>query len=174
MGPQYDNIRLSNPLAGGALMDVGCYCVSFSRLVARGEPAELHASARIGERSRVDEVTSGCMKFPSGAVAHFDCATQCASPIEARVLGSEGSITIANPWFPSDETAKVAVASGGSEETFDVKHGRELYANEALTVAEHLDAREAPRPAMSWEDSRGQMRALDALRESMGLRFDCE
>jgi len=44
--------------------------------------------------------------------------------------------------------------------------------HEALTVAEYLDARQTP--AMSWEDSLGQMRTLDMLRADMGLVFDVE
>ena len=168
------NIRLSNPLAGGALMDVGCYCVSFSRLVAREEPVACHAVCHIGEQTRVDHQTTGILKFPSGIVASFATATQCGVPARARIYGSGGSITVTTPWFPNDENATLVVNAGGTTETVAVTHGRELYANEALTVAQHLDARQAPRPAMSWPDSLGQMRTLDALRKSMDLEFDCE
>ena len=174
MGLQLQNIRLSNPLAGGGLMDVGCYCVSFCRLVAGEEPLKCHAVARIGEQSRVDEFAAGVLQFPSGAVAHFTCATQCGTPSVANVYGSKGSIVVTNPWFPSDGNASLIVNAEGKTEAIEVKHGRELYANEALTVAEYLGQRQAPRPAMGWDDSLGQMKTLDALRKSMGLRFDCE
>ena len=168
------NIRLSNPAAGGALMDVGCYCVSFSRLVAGEEPVACKAVGHIGEGTRVDHQTTGVLGFPSGVAASFACATQCGVPATARVYGSKGSVTVTTPWFPADDNATLVVNAGGTTETIEVKHGRDLYGNEALTVAEHLDARQAPRPAMSWDDSRGQMRTLDALRQSMGLKFDCE
>lgn len=174
MGLQLDNIRLSNPLAGGGLMDVGCYCVSFCRLVAGEEPAACHAVARIGKESRVDEYAAGILRFPSGAVATFACGTQCGVPTAANVYGSKGSISVTNPWFPSDDNAKLVVAADGKTETIEVKYGRDLYANEALTVAEHIRRRQAAPPAMTWADSLGQMKALDALRASMGLRFDCE
>ena len=174
MGIHLDNIRMQNAMAGGGLMDVGCYCVSFSRLIAGEEPCEAKAVAHVGAEGRVDYQMAGILRFPSGIVAHFTSAVQCSVPACAEIHGSEGSIRVASPWFPSDETAKLLVSHGGETETIEVKHGRELYANEALTVAEFIDQRQAPRPAMSWSDSLGQMRTLDALRESMGLRFDCE
>jgi len=174
MGLKLENIRLSNPLAGGGLMDVGCYCVSFCRLVAGEEPMKCHAVAKIGDRSRVDEFAAGVLQFPSGAVASFVCGTQCGTPTVANVYGSKGSIVVTNPWFPSDENAKLVVTAEGKTETIEVKHGRDLYANEALTVAEFIDRRQAEPTAMTWADSLGQMKTLDALRASIGLKFDCE
>jgi hypothetical protein len=53
-----------------------------------------------------------------------------------------------------------------------VEGGGNQYAAEALHVAEHLDARQGP--AMSWDDSLGQARAVDALRADMGLAWDFE
>lgn len=172
MGTNLSNIRMQNAAAGGGLMDVGCYCVSFSRLVAGQEPCELHAVGHIGHQSRVDEQATGVLKFPSGAVASFSCATQCGVPTKANIYGSQGWIQVTNPWFPADGNASLIVSAGDKQETIEVTHGRELYANEALTVAQYLDERQAP--AMNWNDSLGQMRALDALRASMGLAFDCE
>ncbi len=174
MGLQLENIRMSNPLAGGGLMDVGCYCVSFCRLAAGEEPVRCHAVAKIGEKSRVDEFATGVLQFPSGAVATFACGTQCGTPSMANVYGSKGSIVVTNPWFPGDENAKLIVSAEGKTETIEVKHGRDLYANEALTVAEFIDRRQPEPTAMTWADSLGQMKTLDALRKSMGLRFDCE
>jgi predicted dehydrogenase len=172
LGLKMENIRLSNPLAGGALMDVGCYCVSFSRLVAGAEPVDAKATAYIGPESRVDQQTSGVLRFPSGCVARFSCATQCATPAVAEIYGSKGKMVVSVPWFPGPENAKLIVTAGGETKTIDVVCEHELYANEALTVAKYLDARQAP--AMNWNDSRGQMRTLDLLRASMALRFEGE
>ena len=174
MGINLDNIRMQNHMGGGGLMDVGCYCVSFSRLIAGEEPCEVKAVAHIGDEGRVDYQMTGILKFPSGIVAEFASAVQCSVPARANIYGSKGYIRVNSPWFPNDENATLLVSHDGKIDTIPVKHGRELYANEALTVAEFIDPRQAPRPAMSWSDSLGQMRTLDALRESMGLKFDCE
>nr|MBP7560664.1 oxidoreductase [Armatimonadota bacterium] len=84
-----------------------------------------------------------------------------------------GYLSVASPWLPDADGATVTVVSEGREETHEVSHGLDLYAGEALTVAAHLGERQAP--AMSWSDSLGQARAMDALRASIGLVFpgDC-
>lgn len=171
MGMNLENIRMSNPAAGGGLMDVGCYCVSFSRLIAGEEPIKAKCVGYIGKESRVDQQTAGVLMFPSGAVASFECGTQVNIPTFAGVYGSKGYILIDNPWFASKGTTKVIVRTD-KEEVIEVESDLELYAKEAITVAEYLDARQAP--AMTWEDSLGQMRTLDMLRADMGLIFDVE
>ena len=171
MGINLENIRMSNPAAGGGLMDVGCYCVSFSRLIAGEEPIKANCVGYIGEQSRVDEQTAGILMFPSGAVASFECGTQVNIPTNGQIFGSKGSIVIENPWFAPKGTTEVTIKAD-KEEILTIESDEELYAKEALMVAEYLDARQAP--AMSWEDSLGQMRTLDMLRSDMGLVFDVE
>jgi len=171
MGMALENIRMSNPAAGGGLMDVGCYCVSFSRLIAGEEPIKANCVGYIGKESRVDQQTAGILIFPSGAVASFECGTQVNIPTAGNIYGSKGSISVENPWFATKGTTKVFVRVD-KEEVITVESDVELYAKEALTVAEYLDARQTP--AMSWNDSLGQMRAMDMLRADMGLVFDVE
>jgi len=172
MGLQYSNIRLSNPAAGGGIMDVGCYPVSMARLAAGCEPCEVKASARIGPVSHVDEVAGGLLRFPTGAVAAITCATQVNVDKGVTIFGSEGDIHLAWPWKPPSKDAKIILHRKGATEEILVQSAAPLYGLEALHVAEHLDKHEAP--AMSWADSVGNARVLDQLRESIGLRFDCE
>ncbi|MCJ7625863.1 MAG: Gfo/Idh/MocA family oxidoreductase, partial [Anaerolineaceae bacterium] len=68
-----ENIRWDPDLGGGALMDVGSYCVNISRTVAGQEPVEVQAFARWSP-SGVDEQLAGTMRFESGVLAQFDCA----------------------------------------------------------------------------------------------------
>ena len=78
-----DNIRLRTDVEGGALMDVGCYNVSGSRLVRR------RAGARLGEAwygpSGTDWVFSGTLRFPGNVIGLFDCGT--ALPEQRRARG---------------------------------------------------------------------------------------
>ncbi|MDE3190856.1 MAG: Gfo/Idh/MocA family oxidoreductase [Acidobacteriota bacterium] len=90
------NIRLRTDVDGGALMDVGCYCVSASRLLA-GEPTTVHAEARIGP-SGTDWVCAGVMRFPGDVLATFDCGTALPNRDELEAIGSEGSIFLDDPW----------------------------------------------------------------------------
>ena len=172
MGLQFTNIRLSNPAAGGGIMDVGCYPVSLARLAAGCEPCEAKATAKIGLVSRVDEQAVGALYFPTGAVAAIACGTQVSTDNTATIYGSEGSIHIPEPWKPAVQGAKMFLRGKSGTEEIVTGGGAPLYGLEAQHVAEHLARRESP--AMPWADSIGNMRALDMLRASIGLKFDCE
>jgi predicted dehydrogenase len=90
------NIRLRTDVEGGALMDVGCYCVSGARLLA-GEPENVHGEAWYGP-SGTDWVFTGLMRFPGDVLATFDCATATTPRDELEAIGSEGSIFLDDPW----------------------------------------------------------------------------
>lgn len=174
MGPKYDNIRLSNPAAGGAIMDVGCYTASMARLIAADEPVEVRGAAQIGPVSQVDEQSVASLKFPNGIVANLACATQVSADSELRVWGSNGSIRVPNPWFPGETANRILLKTGSEEKEVMVDGGAELYAIEADTVARHLEEKEAPAPCMTWNDTLGNMALLDAWRHSIGLVFEVE
>ncbi len=91
-----DNIRLRPDLEGGALMDVGCYCVSGSRLLA-GEPGTAYAQARFGPTG-TDWVLTGSLRFPGDVLAIFDCGTALVDRDELEAIGSEGSLFVDDPW----------------------------------------------------------------------------
>jgi predicted dehydrogenase len=90
------NIRLRTDVEGGALMDVGCYCVSGSRLVA-GEPEALAGLAWVGETG-TDWVFQGMMRFSGDVLAQFYCGTALPNADELEVIGSEGSLFLDDPW----------------------------------------------------------------------------
>lgn len=171
MGLDLANIRLSNIAAGGGLMDVGCYCVSFSRFIAEEEPIKSNCVGHIGNESRVDQQAAGILKFPSGIVASFECGTQVDIQNSAKIYGSKGSISIENPWSASKGSTNIIVTTD-REEIITIESNEELYTEEALNVAKFLDDRQSP--AMCWNDSIGQMNTMDMLRKDMGLEFDME
>ena len=88
------NIRLSKALAGGALMDVGCYCVNLMRFMTGEEPRQVSAAARIGARTGVDETLAGTLDFPAGVIGHFDCGLRSFSQHTYTLKGAEGMITV--------------------------------------------------------------------------------
>jgi predicted dehydrogenase len=89
------DIRMRPDLGGGALMDVGCYCVNVSRTIAGVEPAEVQAFARWSEGG-VDEELVGTLRFGSGIVAHFDCSFTMPVRQFVEVAGTGGSLEA--PW----------------------------------------------------------------------------
>ena len=91
-----DNIRLRTDVEGGSLMDVGCYCVSGSRLLA-GEPETVFGQAYVGPTG-TDWVFTGSLRFPGDVLALFDCGTCLAERDELEAIGTEGSLFLDDPW----------------------------------------------------------------------------
>ncbi len=176
-----DNIRFNPKLAGGALMDVGCYCIHFSRMLAGAEPTAIHAVAGF-HPGGVDESTSGVLKFPNGVVATFSCgmATQCDNT--AHVAGSDGYLEIPWPWKPQATGAMHTLAhsvpprqdlttgaTAPPRQTFTVDAPSDMYALEADDFAATvLDG--AP-PRITRPDTLGNLRVLDEIRKQIGLTF---
>ena len=177
----YENIRLRRDVAGGGIMDVGCYTMSMARLIAGAaaglsapaEPEHLAGAAHIGPRGEVDEWAGAVVRFPGDVVANLVCACRCGAGSVARVWGSGGSIEVPNPWKPV--TGKIILRRRGKEPE-DIEMATEVncYTLEADVLAESLPAREAAYPCMTWDDSLGNMRALDRWRQAVGLSFDAD
>ena len=92
------NVRLSSTLDGGALMDVGCYCVSGSRLIA-GEPERVTGEQAFGgQDGGVDVAFAGTMRFADDVIGHFDAGLALASQDLLEVVGDEGTIRLTDPW----------------------------------------------------------------------------
>ena len=91
-----DNIRLRTDVEGGSLMDVGCYCVSGSRLLA-GEPESVFGQAYVGPTG-TDWLFTASLRFPGDVLGLFDCGTSLAERDELEAIGTEGSLFLDDPW----------------------------------------------------------------------------
>ncbi len=89
------NVRLSAALEGGALMDVGCYCVSGARLIA-GEPERVAGEQALGGDG-VDVAFAGVMRFADDIAAHFDAGLALASQDLLEVVGDAGTAAADRP-----------------------------------------------------------------------------
>ena len=99
-----DNIRLSAELGGGALMDVGCYCVNVSRTLAGAEPLEAQAWAAWGSTG-VDLQLAGMLRFPGEVMAHFDCALTLERREHYEVAGTDASLQVLAAFLPGKDPA---------------------------------------------------------------------
>lgn len=172
---------LNHELGGGGILDVGCYCVSMARLIAGAvagkpfdEPVAICGMGRVGDQSRVDEYAVASLQFPGGILAQLACGVRLALENSVRIVGTDGAIVVPSPWGMGRGTgfSKILIFKNNVPEEVLVETGKDIYAIEADHVAEHLAARQSP--AMSWEDSLGNMRALDLWRESVGMIYDFE
>ena len=151
-----ENIRLRTDVDGGSLMDVGCYCVSGSRLLA-GEPESVSGQAYIGP-SGTDWVFTGAMRFAGDVHALFDCGTCLPERDELEVIGTEGSLFLDDPWHcyvpvielrRSDDVERIELDPIDS------------YRLELENLADAITG-DAPL-LLGREDALGQARAIEAL-----------
>ena len=89
--PGTANVRWSGELEGGALMDVGCYCVSALRLLG-GEPERVSAE-RVDGGEGVDARIAGVLRFPGDVLGVLDCGLDFAHRMAIEVVGEEGTLT---------------------------------------------------------------------------------
>jgi D-xylose 1-dehydrogenase (NADP+, D-xylono-1,5-lactone-forming) len=174
------NIRFSQELAGGALMDIGCYCLDFSRMVAGAEPVKSAAVGQLYETG-VDISAAGSLEFPGGVLASFACGMNLHADNSAYICGTEGFIEIPVPWKPPKHaTVQIrrsappkmdgptgAVKPPPPQMEVDVE--KDLYALEADDFALAIAGKMAPR--LGRADSIGNMRLLDLLRKQIGVQF---
>src|SRR6266850_2041470 len=154
-----DNIRLRTDLEGGALMDVGCYTVSGSRLFG-GEPEKVYGEAWFGP-SGTDWVFGGTLRFPGDALAIFDCGTAMTDRDELEAIGSEGSLFLDDPWHC--KVPGIELRREGRVERIEL----DLVDSYQLELENLSDAiRGEAELLLSRDDAIGQARALVALHES--------
>lgn len=143
------NIRFSPALQGGAMMDVGCYCVNFSRLIAGCDPSEVRAVATLHE-SGVDELTTVGMQYPNGITAQFTVGMMLQADNSAHICGDEGYLVAGWPWKPAPPSTSIIVrgaipprqdATAGppvapEPRVIEVNNAKPLYAIEADAFAD--------------------------------------
>lgn len=159
-----DDVRWDPALGGGALLDVGCYCVSAARLIA-GEPERVAGEAVLASGA-VDLRFAGLLRFPGDLVASFDCGLEGPARAELEVIGSEGSLCLYDPWHGRDPV--IGLARRG-EPTQRVEVERE---NSYLRELEDIEASVLDHrpPLLGRADALGQARTLEALRASASRR----
>ena len=140
-------------------MDVGCYCVNGSRLLA-GEPESVVGQATIGETG-TDWVFAGLMRFPNGVSALFDCGTSLPERDELEAIGTEGSIFLDDPWHCRKPV--IEIRRDGRVERVELDPV-DSYRLELENLSDAIDG-EAPL-LLGRTDAVAQARALEALHRS--------
>ena len=190
----FDQRAYNQDLAGGGILDVGCYPASMVRLLAGAalgrpfaEPDSFKALGHLGPTG-VDHYSAAVAGFEQDIVAELVTGVGCAVPSGVRVYGSAGTIHVDEPWVPSSPArwAREPVdfsqpippgrirlhRRGSAPEELVVPVDRDLYAYEADAVAAHLAERQAPQ--MRWDDTLGNMALLDRWRGEIALVYEQE
>jgi len=162
-------LRYIEALGGGALMDLGCYCMHWIRTVANDEPAVVSARARCATPG-VDLEIEAQLAFTSGPTATLRCSMQPEDGVlfrRLRVEGDKGVLELDNPVSPhagatlsieSDAASLPQIVSGGDTTfQYQLRHVLEVIAGRA-------------QPLTGGEDAINNMRALDSIYRAAGLR----
>jgi predicted dehydrogenase len=154
-----DNVRLQAGLDGGALMDVGCYCVSATRLIA-GEPERVSAEQALGGDG-VDVAFAATMRHPNDVISHFDAGLALDSQDRLEVVGDEGSLRLDDPWHC--RKPGIHQIRGGDTEYIEIER-----TNSYGLEAENFSAaiRGEAKPLLDRTDATGQARTIEALYEA--------
>jgi predicted dehydrogenase len=153
------NIRLQPDVEGGALMDVGCYCVSGSRLLG-GEPEHVVGEAWFGPTG-TDWVFTGVLRFSGDVLATFDCGTALTDRDELEAIGSDGSLFVDDPWHVVHPGIELRRDDG--TERIEIEQ-EDSYRLEVEDLGDAI--RGDGGPLLGRDDALGQARTIAALFES--------
>jgi D-xylose 1-dehydrogenase (NADP+, D-xylono-1,5-lactone-forming) len=151
------NVRASPELDGGALMDVGCYCVSGARLLA-GEPVSVGA-ARVDGPTGVDMAFHGTLRHENDVVTQFEASFLAPRRQQLEIVGQDAVLTVQSPWR-ADWSGDVLLTRNGATERLDV-----TTANAYVLELENLAAAVSSEtePLLGRDDALGQARVIAAL-----------
>lgn len=154
-----DDVRLDPALGGGAVMDVGCYCVSGARLVA-GEPTAVTAQQILGPTG-VDLRLTGTLAFPGGVLGVIDCAFDLPYGQGLEAVGSEGVLRVESPFGCDD--SRIELVRDGGREWIEIEQA-DRYRLQSDNFSRAIRGLEAP--LLGRADALGQARVIDALYRS--------
>jgi xylose dehydrogenase (NAD/NADP) len=150
------DVRLRAELDGGALMDLGCYCVNAARLLA-GEPRLVNGFQATGGDG-VDAAFVGSMRFADDVLAQFDAGFVFTARHDLEVVGDDARLLVADPWHC--RTPAIQLIRGDAVERVEIP-----VANSYQLEAENLSAaiRGEAAPLLGRADAAGQARTIEAL-----------
>jgi len=116
-----NNIRNSMEAYGGALMDIGCYCISFARFLFNEEPRSVLGLMDRDPVFKTDRITSGILDFSNGQ-STFTCSTQMMPYQRVQIFGSDARIEIEIPVnAPIDKSTRVWIHTKNKTEEIVIK-----------------------------------------------------
>jgi xylose dehydrogenase (NAD/NADP) len=157
-----DDVRWVLEWGGGSIWDVGCYPISFARLVANADPVEVFGWQVTGTTG-IDVVFSGQLRFASGLQAQFDCGFRAPFRTAIEIVGTNGSIELGSPFKPAGGEW-IKIKHGDRVELIESPRADHLYQGEIEDMERAVLDGQPPR--ISLENSRGNVATILALLES--------
>ena len=102
----YGDIRFNKALAGGSLMDVGIYPLSFASMIYKTQPIDVKVIADLG-KTGVDEQAAVILGYENGSLGLLSCGMIAETPKNMYIIGEKGYIHIPDVWYAQKATLKV-------------------------------------------------------------------
>ena len=166
----YGDIRFSKDLAGGSLMDVGIYPISFASMIYKQQPKDIKSMAHIGQTG-VDEQASMIFGYDQGQMALLSCAITTETPRNMYILGDKGSIHIPNVWYAQTATLKV---DGQEDVIIDMPMEGNGYNYEVEEVVRCLKEGKLESDIMPLKESLEIIGTLESIRKQWDLIYPFE
>jgi predicted dehydrogenase len=158
------DVRALPELDGGALMDVGCYCVSGIRLLA-GDPEHVRGEQVTGPTG-VDMAFHGTLRCADDVVGQFEASFRSPQRQRLEAVGEDGVLVAEAPWRV-DLGGSLTLTRDGATEVVEVETA-DAYTLELVNLADAIDGR--AESLLGREDAVGQARTIDALYRSAETR----
>ncbi len=161
--------RRSHTWAGGAMMDLGCYCLSFARFVTGEEFADLRAHGELappapGEIKQVDGTVHIEGEFPCGVRLRAKCSIMEQEPTHVRLIGTRGEAYCEWPWNPPEDTGAPIEVTRDGKKTTEVVKGDSAF----VSQFERFVRQERIWPE-GWEEH--QARVMETCLEQLGVQY---
>jgi D-xylose 1-dehydrogenase (NADP+, D-xylono-1,5-lactone-forming) len=166
--PHPHNIRLQAALAGGSLMDVGCYAINFCRAVYGHAPIAVAGRVFAQNEGEVEIATCAALDFGDGRFGLIDSSFALPTRQVCEIYGDQGSITIPFPFTPPIIDTEVIVNLEGQ-----TIHQRISAVDQYRLEVEHfgLCIRTGAQPALSLDETLDNLRTIEAVYLSAGHRW---
>lgn len=164
--------RIYDPyLAGGALLDVGVYPISYATFLLGKLPDQVVSSAILG-KTKVDEMNVIAMRFEDGVLADLSSAVSAKTGNDAVIIGENGKIFV--PTFWGAEKAELYDGGGKLAETFSLPFTSNGYVYEVEEVNRCLREGKLQSDIIPHEETLAVMKLMDGIRADWGLVYPME
>jgi predicted dehydrogenase len=184
-GPAPTNYLFRHDLAGGAMLDNGCYPVSLSRRIAGHtvgatyrDPDRLTGAGLLHPEQAIDLDAHALSWYEGGIAAHLTCTLRTEVDKNVLITGSRGFIRLPAAFLPGrmdrfgGQPRIILERDGEAAREIVIDAPAGLYTIEADTVVARAREGRTEAPEMTWEDSMGNMRVLDRWRAEVGVHYD--
>ena len=163
--------RAYNPnLAGGALLDLGVYCLALASMIF-GRPNNISSAIKMADTG-VDERSTVLLEYDNAKAAVLFQALDLETPKQALIIGTEGSIKLHPIWMAgSDYTLKL---NNGTEKTYNADTHENGFIYQIMAVHESLNAGKTQCDLMSLDETLTIAETMDTLRTQWHFKYPFE